>query len=360
MIVGIIGGGQLARMLALAGHPLGVRCLFLDPAPDACARSVGTLLIGHYDNPRFLDRIATEADVVTYEFENVPASSLKYLAPRIAVRPGVEAIEVARDRWHEKQLFAELGIPTPPFAAVDTFEDLEAAVATMGLPAVLKTRTLGYDGKGQRVLRAASDLAAAFALLSGVPLILEGWVPFVREVSVIAVRGLQGETRFYPLSENIHQGGVLVQSMSRDRDPVTAMAQDYAQRLLGRLHYVGVLALELFQVGDQLLANEMAPRVHNSGHWTIEGAQTSQFENHMRAILGLPLGSTEALAHTAMVNFVGHLPDPSKVLSVPGTHLHVYDKNPRPGRKLGHATVRADDADSLSQALGQLRSLSHC
>lgn len=359
MIVGIIGGGQLARMLALAGHPLGVRCLFLDPAPDACARSIGTLILGDYDDPRLLDQIATNADVVTYEFENVPASSLQYLAPRIAVHPTVEAIEMARDRWHEKQLFTDLGIPTPSFAAVDSFEDLEAAVGTIGLPAVLKTRTLGYDGKGQRVLRVTPDLATAFAALGGVPLILEAWVPFAREVSVIAVRGLNGETRFYPLSENIHKGGVLVQSMSRDKDPMTAVAQNYAERLLDRLQYAGVLALELFQVGDVLLANEMAPRVHNSGHWTIEGAETSQFENHMRAILGLPLGGTGVMADTGMVNFVGRLPDPQKVLGVPGAHLHVYDKEPRPGRKLGHATVRARDEVNLLRALKQLRSLSH-
>ena len=358
MIVGIIGGGQLARMLALASHPLGVRCLFLDPAPDACARSVGTLILGDYDDPRLLDQIAAKADVVTYEFENVPASSLQYLAHRMAVRPAVEAIQLARDRWHEKRLFTELGIPAPSFAAVDSLEDLQAAVETIGLPAVLKTRTLGYDGKGQQILRAATDLAGAFAALGGVPLILEAWVPFEREVSVIAVRGLKGETRFYPLSENLHKGGVLVQSMSRDKDPMTALAQDYAGRLLDRLQYAGVLALELFQVGDTLLANEMAPRVHNSGHWTIEGAETSQFENHMRAILGLPLGGTQALGRSAMVNFVGHLPDPAQVLSVPGAHLHVYDKEPRPGRKLGHATVRADDEANLLQALTQLRSLS--
>jgi len=357
MIVGIIGGGQLARMLALASHPLGVRCLFLDPAPDACARSVGELVLGGYDDPVLLDQIARRAQVVTYEFENVPASSLQYLASHIAVHPAALALQVARDRWHEKQLFAELGIPTPRFMPVDSQADLEAAVTAIGLPAVLKTRTLGYDGKGQWVLRTPADLTDALAALGGAPLILEGFVPFDRELSVIAVRSLTGDTRFYPLNENIHKGGVLVQSISRPSDKMTARAEDYARRLLDRLGYVGVLALELFQQGDRLFANEMAPRVHNSGHWTIEGAETSQFENHMRAILGLPLGSTAPIGHAGMVNFVGSPPDTAQVLSVPGAHMHVYGKEARPGRKLGHATVRARDEKDLMQALSRLRAL---
>ena len=359
MIVGIIGGGQLARMLALAGHPLGVQCLFLDPAPDACAGPVGKLVMGDYDDPLLLDQIAQRAQVVTYEFENVPASGLQYLAERIAVYPAAKALRVARDRWHEKRLFAELGIPTPPFMAVDSQADLEAAVATIGLPAVLKTRTLGYDGKGQWVLREPSDTFKAFAALGGAPLILEGFVAFERELSVIAVRGLTGETRFYPLNENTHKSGVLVQSVSRPGDKMTALAEDYAARLLDQLGYVGVLALELFQKGETLLANEMAPRVHNSGHWTIEGAETSQFENHLRAILGLPLGSTDPLGHAGMVNFVGVLPDTGSVLAVPGTHMHVYGKELRPGRKVGHATVRAGNEGALTQALVRLRALAH-
>ncbi|HUW98747.1 MAG TPA: 5-(carboxyamino)imidazole ribonucleotide synthase [Acidiferrobacter sp.] len=357
MIVGIIGGGQLARMLALAGHPLGVRCLFLDPAPDACARSVGELILGDYDDSALLDQIAQRAQVVTYEFENVPADSLQYLAARTTVHPTASALQVARDRWHEKQLFVELGIPTPRFMAVDSPGDLETAVATIGLPAVLKTRTLGYDGKGQRVLRTVADLADALATWGGSPLILEGFVPFSRELSVIAVRGLTGDTKFYPLNENIHKDGVLAQSVSRPGDPMTARAEDYARRLLDRLGYVGVLALELFQEGDTLFANEMAPRVHNSGHWTIEGAETSQFENHMRAILGLPLGSTDPLWSAGMVNFIGRLPDTAQVLGVPGAHMHVYGKEARPGRKLGHATVRAHDEGALRQALAQLQVL---
>ncbi|MHB8254613.1 MAG: 5-(carboxyamino)imidazole ribonucleotide synthase [Acidiferrobacter sp.] len=359
MIVGIIGGGQLARMLALASHPLGVRCLFLDPAPDACARSVGELVLGDYDDPMLLDQIAQRAQVVTYEFENVPAASLQYLSARLAVHPAAQALHLARDRWHEKQLFAELGIPAPCSVAVDSQADLERAVATIGVPAVLKTRTLGYDGKGQWVLRKPEDRVDAFTALGGTPLILEDFVPFDRELSVIAVRGLGGETHFYPVNENIHQDGVLVQSISRPEDSMTKLAEDYVRRLLDRLEYVGVLALELFQKGDELLANEMAPRVHNSGHWTIEGAETSQFENHMRAIVGLPLGSTAPVGHAGMVNFVGTLPDIAQVLSVPGAHMHIYGKEARPGRKLGHATVRAHSEKALSQALAALRVLTH-
>ncbi len=357
MIVGIIGGGQLAQMLALAGQPLGIRCLFLDPSADACARSAGELLCGDYADERLLDRLAECAHVVTYEFENVPEASLRYLASRVAVHPGPGALAVARDRWHEKRLFADLSIPTPPFVAVDSRADLDRALGVVGWPAVLKTRTMGYDGKGQRVLRQAADADAAFSALSGTPLILEGFVAFDREVSIIAVRAASGEMRFYPLTENVHRNGVLAQSLARPGDPMTARAEAYARRLLEHLGYVGVLAVEFFQKGDDLLANEMAPRVHNSGHWTIEGAETSQFENHLRAVLGLPLGATHAVAAAGMVNFVGCLPESPAVLAVPGAHLHVYGKEPRPGRKLGHATARAPREAEVLAALSRLRAL---
>ncbi len=357
MIVGIIGGGQLAQMLAMAGQPLGIRCLFLDPAPDACARATGELLCGDYGDERLLDELAGRATVVTYEFENVPEASLRRLASRVRVHPHPGALALARDRWHEKRLFADLGLSTPPFVAVDTRADLERALTVTGWPAVLKTRTMGYDGKGQRVLRDPGDINAAFAALSGAPLILEGFVAFDREVSLIAVRGAGGDARFYPLTENVHRNGVLVQSQARPGDPMTARAEDYVGRLLAHLDYVGVLAVEFFQKGDTLLANEMAPRVHNSGHWTLEGAETSQFENHLRAVLGLSLGATHVLAPSGMVNFVGHLPEASAVLAVPGAHLHVYGKAARPGRKLGHATVRAPREPDVQDALARLRLL---
>ena len=357
MIVGILGGGQLARMLALAGYPLGLEFVFLDPASDASAASLGKHLCGGYDDLALLAELAEQADVVTYEFENVPQESVAFLSERIPVHPSRHALAVARDRLHEKTLFRTLGIPTPPFAEVDTRADLECAVAEIGLPAVLKTRTLGYDGKGQAVLRCPDDMDAAWMQLGDMPLILEGFIPFDREVSVIAVRGLNGETRFYPLAENTHCDGVLLHSSSRPGDPMQQLAQDYAQQLLDTLEYVGVLALELFQVGDTLLANEMAPRVHNSGHWTIEGAETSQFENHLRAILGLPLGATAPAGYAAMANFIGTMPEAGRVLALSGAHLHSYCKEPRPGRKLGHATLRAQDERTLRSGLTRLLAL---
>jgi 5-(carboxyamino)imidazole ribonucleotide synthase len=357
MIVGIVGGGQLARMMALAGHPLGLKFVFLDPAPDACAASLGEHLCGCYDDPALLARLAERADLVTYEFENVPPESIKYLSKHITVHPSHHTLAIARDRLREKTLFGKLGIPTPRFLAVNTRSDLESAIAEIGLPAVLKTRSLGYDGKGQVVLRSRDDLDAAWAQLGGMPLILEGFVPFDREISVIAVRGLSGETRFYPIAENTHRDGILLLSRSRPGDPMQQLAQNYARLLLDNLKYVGIFALELFQVGDMLLANEVAPRVHNSGHWTIEGAETSQFENHLRAILGLPLGSTTPVGQAAMVNFIGTMPETERALTMLGVHLHDYGKEPRLGRKLGHATLRAQDEPALRNCLDQLLAL---
>lgn len=358
MIVGIVGAGQLARMLALAGSPLGLRFVFLDPATDACAAPLGEHLCGDYGDEALLAELARRADVVTYEFENVPETSIEFLSGHVPVFPGGEALAVARDRLREKNLFARLGIPTPPFAAVDSLADLKCAVDRIGLPAVLKTRSLGYDGKGQAVLRQTGDIETAWARLGGAPLILEGFVNFRREVSVIGVRGRDGGTAFYPLAENVHHEGILRHSRACPSDPFQVCAQEYLSALFDDLAYVGVLALELFQVGDALIANEMAPRVHNSGHWTIEGAETSQFENHLRAILGFPLGSTRAVEHSAMVNFIGALPDPASVLAMDGAHLHAYGKPARPGRKVGHATLRAQDEDSLRAALLRLSRLS--
>lgn len=357
MIVGIVGGGQLARMLSLAGHALGLKFVFLDPAPDACAAPLGEHLCGDYDDPALLARLAARTDILTYEFENVPEKSAEFLASRATIHPNAGALAAARDRWSEKTLFRELGIPTPPFEKVNTRADLACAVARIGLPAVLKTRTMGYDGKGQAILRSTSDLDAAWARLGGVDLIVEGVVRFDREVSIIAVRGRKGETRFYPLAENTHQDGILRVSASCPGDPMQVPAENYARRLLDQLNYVGVIALELFQTDTTLLASEMAPRVHNSGHWTIEGAQTSQFENHLRAILGLPLGITAPVGYAAMVNFISTMPDAGAVLAVPGMHLHAYGKQARTGRKLGHATLWADKREDLRFRLDQLFAL---
>lgn len=358
LTVGIVGGGQLARMMALAGYPLGLRFVVLDPASDACAGQVAPQIHGEYDDTEALDELARRCDVVTFDFENVPAAALERLAAEVPVAPNPRALGIAQDRLAEKTLFRELGIPTPVHAAVDSRADLDAAVATTGLPAVLKTRRFGYDGKGQRVLRARADLDAAWAELAGHALILEGFVPFTRELSILAVRGHDGATAFWPLVENVHAGGILrVSRAPADADALAATAHAHAQALLDALDYVGVLAIEFFELDGTLVANEMAPRVHNSGHWTIEGAETSQFENHLRAVCGLPLGATGAIGHSAMLNFIGRQPEAAAFLATPGLHWHDYGKAERAGRKVGHATLRADDAAALDTALVVLQPL---
>ena len=351
MRIGILGGGQLGRMLALAGYPLGIRVRSLDPAADAPAGVLSELFVGQYDDAATLARFADGVDVITYEFENVPVATARQLAQFCPVYPPPLALEKAQDRLVEKSFLRDLGIPTPPFLPVDSLADLEAAVGQIGLPAVLKTRRMGYDGKGQAVLRQPQDVATTWASLQGAPLILEGWVNFDREVSLLAVRATTGETAFYQLVENEHREGIL--RISRAPTPhvtpaLQTLAESYGQRVLIALDYVGVLAIEFFQVGETLFANEMAPRVHNSGHWTIEGATTSQFANHIRAILGLPLGETKAIGQSVMLNLIGTVPDAAAVLAVPSAYLHLYGKAPRPGRKLGHITVRADDEQTLA------------
>ena len=338
MRVGILGGGQLARMIALAGYPLGITCSFLDSAPDACAGPLGDLVVDSYDAAAGLDRLAAASDVVTFEFESVRAASAQRLASRVTVLPPAGALEVAQDRLLEKQLFGELGIETAAFWPVDSQADLDAAA----LPGVLKTRRLGYDGKGQRVLRQPADSDGVFAQLGSVPMILERLVEFDRELSLIAVRGRDGQVACYPLVENHHRDGIL--RLTHAPAPaltaeLQALGERYASALLERLEYVGVLALELFQVGDRLLANEMAPRVLNAGHWTIEGAETSQFENHLRAVCGLPLGSTELRTPSTMVNLIGGAPSLAELTAIDAAHVHLYGKAPRAGRKVGHVTV---------------------
>lgn len=357
MTLGILGGGQLGRMLALAGYPLGLHCRFLDPAPQAPVIPLAAHVQGAYDDVDVLRGFAEGLEVVTYEFENVPVTATRWLAEHVPVYPPPQALEVAQDRLSEKTLFQRLEIPTPPFAPVATLAELRQAVGAVGLPAVLKTRRFGYDGKGQHVLRELADLERAWAASGGVPLLLEGFVPFVREISLLAARSRDGHTVCYPVVENQHREGILRLSLAPAPDwtpQLQARAESYMRRVLEALEYVGVLAIEFFQYADQLLANEMAPRVHNSGHWTIEGAETSQFENHLRAVVGLPLGAPTARGHSAMLNIIGRLPQPHAVLAIPGAHLHLYDKAPRPGRKLGHITLRHDDAAALHSWLARL------
>jgi 5-(carboxyamino)imidazole ribonucleotide synthase len=360
MMVGIVGGGQLGRMLALAGIPLGLRFRVLDPAPAAATDPVADRIVGEYDDYAALAEFVRGLDVVTYEFENVPVVSIRWLAERVPVSPPAMALEVAQDRIREKEFFVRTGIPVPGFRAVGTRADLDAGLAAIGLPAVLKTRQFGYDGKGQCVLRSAADVDAAWQLLGGRPLILEQFVAFERELSIIAVRSRHGTTKCYPLVENRHENGILMTSrapaldVSRD---MQSLAEGCAASALGALGYVGVLAIEFFDRSGQLLANEMAPRVHNSGHWTIEGAQTSQFENHLRALLGWPLGETAAVGHNYMFNLIGTTPDPAAVLAVPGAHLHLYGKSPRAGRKLGHLTLCGPDVETLNRQLALLEQI---
>ena len=360
MIVGVLGAGQLGRMLALAGYPLGLGFRFLDPAPGSPAAQVGEQVVAAFDNHQALEHFARGVDVVTYEFENVPVATARLLARHAPVFPPPAALETAQDRLVEKSFFGELLIPTPPFAAVETKAELMAGLRQVGLPAVVKTRRFGYDGKGQQVIRDPAQADAALAELGGQPLIVERLVDFERELSIIAVRSQTGEMAYYPLVENQHRHGIL--RLSRAPAPnvserLQAQAEGYAARVMERLEYVGVLAIEFFEVGGELLANELAPRVHNSGHWTIEGADTSQFENHLRAVAGLPLGSTGVIGHSAMLNLIGALPDPAAVLAVPGAHLHLYGKAPRPARKLGHITVRVDDAAALGGRIVQIEAL---
>ena len=358
--LGILGGGQLARMMALAAAPLGVPVVALDPSREACAGQVAPLVVGGYDDRDALESFGERIDVVTFDFENVPAGSGDWLRSRVAVQPGPDALATAQDRLSEKRLFRELGIPVPPFADVDSRETLARAVADIGVPSILKTRRLGYDGKGQFRLRPEAGegvVDAAWAALGDqaarTGLVLEGFVPFDFELSVIAVRGRDGDFRTWTPTRNWHVDGVLSASLApAGLDPeLEAKAIAHARRLAEALDYVGVFALELFCRDGELLANEMAPRVHNSGHWTIEGAETSQFENHVRAVLGLPLGSTATRGHACMLNWLGEMPDATPVLAQPGGHWHDYGKSPRAGRKVGHATLRADSAAELATAL---------
>ncbi|HXM97406.1 MAG TPA: 5-(carboxyamino)imidazole ribonucleotide synthase [Candidatus Dormibacteraeota bacterium] len=371
MTIGILGGGQLGYMLALAGYPLGLRFRFLDPSPEAPVGRIAQRITAAFDDHSALDRFAAGLEAVTYEFENVPVDTTRFLSQRVPVFPPSAALEEAQHRVREKNLFQKLAIATTGFAPVPTPDDLDAALKKIPLPAILKTCRMGYDGKGQWILRTPEDVARAKSDLSSehldsakneAALILERFVPFSRELSIIAVRSRSGETAFYPLIENHHRCGILRLSIApapRLSPALQQAAEVAARSILETLNYVGVLCIEFFEVQGRLLANEMAPRVHNSGHWTIEGAVTSQFENHLRAILDLPLGSTAAPSPCAMLNLIGDVPDPREALALPDAHLHLYGKESRPGRKLGHLTIRAADFDALRQRLAALPKFFH-
>jgi 5-(carboxyamino)imidazole ribonucleotide synthase len=374
--IGILGGGQLGYMLALAGYPLGLHFRFFDPSPEAPVGRIASRVTAEFSDESALEKFANGLELVTYEFENVPAAAVRFLAGRVPVYPPPGALEVAQDRLREKHLFEDLGIPTTEFAPVANRGALDAAVKKIGLPAMLKTCRMGYDGKGQWLLRTAEDIAHTknelpaasdnvshahhtdqSAAQSQAPFILERFVKFQRELSVLAVRARTGETAIYPLVENHHRAGILRLSLApapRLDPAIQHAAEEAANSIFEELQYVGVLAIEFFEQDGRLLANEMAPRVHNSGHWTIEGAVTSQFENHLRAVVGLPLGSTHAIGSSAMLNLIGQLPDSAEVLSIRDAHLHLYGKSPRAGRKLGHVTLRAASTEQLASRLAEL------
>ena len=354
MRIGIIGAGQLGQMLGFAARKLGVECRFVDPSDAPPAAACGNVIRSAFDDPEALAELAASCDVITYEFENVPVDALRQIDGEVPVYPPADALRLSQDRLDEKRLFDLLDIPLPGYRSVDSREDLDAAVAALGLPCVIKTRRFGYDGKGQFIVRRTADVDTAWTTLGGQPLIAEQWVPFEYELSCIGARNRSGEIVIYPLSRNVHESGILQTSCSPvDAPGLREQAEAYVRRLLEHLDYVGVLALELFVADDALLANEFAPRVHNSGHWTIEGSATSQFENHLLAVMNRPLGSTASVGHAGMVNLIGDIPDAARSL----THgaLHDYGKEPRPGRKLGHITVTADSADERDRLVEIIR-----
>lgn len=361
MKIGIFGGGQLGRMMALASYPFNLRFSFYDAHKDCPSAPLGCLIGDAHGSDESLDAFIASADVFTYEFENIPVAWVERIAAQKPVYPGVKSLAVSQNRINEKQLFQQLSIPAAAYREVRSAEDLTAAVTALGLPLVVKTTMGGYDGKGQFVLRDSNDVSQCWQeLQAGAPLIAEAFIKFERELSIIAVRGQNGETRCYPLAWNTHHQGILSHSIvpAPQVDAATqAQAEQYITQILHELDHVGVLTLELFQTVNGLYANETAPRVHNSGHWSIEGAVCSQFENHMRAVAGLPLGVTDEIRPSAMINIIGQHPQTSDILAIPETHLHLYGKSERAGRKLGHITVTAPTYEALQARITQI---AHC
>lgn len=355
--IGVLGAGQLGRMMAIAGYPLGQKFGFYGTSDDE-----PSALLGHMykqsDSEDSLAQLVEFADVITYESENTCIEQIREIAKTTPVYPAEKSLFMAQHRGREKGLFDQLSIPCAPYQVVDSLESLKIAVEEIGLPAVLKTTTEGYDGKGQFVLKEMSQIDQAWSEIGGRELVLEGFIDFQRELSIVAVRNNNNEHVYYPLVQNVHHEGILRYTIAPAREisaEVQMQAEKFMQDLLDELDHVGVLTLELFETVNGLVANEMAPRVHNSGHWTIEGAYTSQFENHVRAISGLPLGDTsprQPLA--AMINIIGETGPVEKVLAMPNAFLHLYDKEERVGRKLGHINVLAVDEDSLYKYIQEL------
>ncbi len=342
-------------MLALAGYPLGINFRFFDPNSGAPVGQLGELIAAPYEDEQALLRFVKDVDVVTYEFESVPLAAASFVAERVRMHPPLRSLEISQDRRREKEMFTRLGIPAAPMREVGSAADLAAAVGAVKYPAIAKTTTLGYDGKGQIALNGAADLAAAEQMLAKGPMIVEERVAFKRELSLLAVRGSSGAAAFYPLTENEHDDGILRVSRAPVNDlQLLGKAVEYAGAILTDLNHVGALALEMFERDGQLLANEIAPRVHNSGHWTIEGAATSQFENHLRAILSLPLGSTTPIGSSVMVNLLGPPPALEDVMRMEGAHVHMYGKAATERRKVGHVTFVGATMEEAMQSAGVL------
>ncbi|MDR9497997.1 MAG: 5-(carboxyamino)imidazole ribonucleotide synthase [Hydrogenovibrio sp.] len=356
--VGVLGAGQLGRMLALAGYPLGQRFAFLGQSQQEPAALLGDFYSSE-QQPEAWQAMATECDVITYESENTSVEWVREIARTTPVYPGERSLYVTQDRGREKALFEQLEIPCAPYRLVNSADDLQQAVAALGLPAILKTTQEGYDGKGQKLIKTEDQIDQAWSELGHKPLVLEGFVDFQRELSLVAVRNADNEHEYYPLVQNVHHDGILRYTIAPARQvspEIQKQAEQYLQALLDELDHVGVLALELFETADGLVANEMAPRVHNSGHWTQDGAITSQFENHVRAITGLPLGPTAPREPiSAMVNLIGEIGPVERVLTLENAKLHLYDKTERPGRKLGHINLWANTETELFDTLEQLK-----
>jgi len=342
MRIGILGSGQLGRMLAQASAPLGHTCAFYDASASTATAGLGPVSEADFNDRSALRRFANECDVITYEFENVPCETARFLEALKPVYPPARALEVSQDRLTEKEFLQNLGIGTPRFQAASSQAELHGACSTLGFPCIAKTRRFGYDGKGQYRISTPEDIEPAWRALGGAPLLVEGFVPFSRELSVIATRSQSGAIALYPLSYNVHVDGILHRSEIPAPDvaaSVRTLAYSAITKVLETLNYVGTLAIELFEVRGEILANEMAPRVHNSGHATIEGIETSQFSNHIRAVTGAELGSTEAVSRAIMYNIIGSLPDLNQVNKLPNAFVQLYGKAERAGRKLGHITL---------------------
>ncbi|EKD41443.1 MAG: hypothetical protein ACD_73C00720G0004 [uncultured bacterium] len=361
MRIGVLGAGQLGRMLALAGYPLGLNFHFYDEKPDSPAAKIAPQTTASFRDEQALAVWAESVDVITYEFENVPLATIRFLEDIKPVSPNSTILEMAQDRFFEKTFFRKLGLQTPRFKSVDNLEELESGLKEFSLPCVLKTRLLGYDGKGQFIIRGNADLVKLKQEITSFEgLILEEFVKFERELSLIAVRSKKGDKAFYPLVENHHREGILRVTLAPALQVDTGLqkrANEYLGHIMDSTDYVGVLAVEFFEKTGNLIVNEMAPRVHNSGHWTIEGAQTSQFENHLRALLGYPLGETRMRGNAAMINLIGRYPKVAQVLQIPEAHFHHYEKSEARGRKVGHVTIVADKLEDLLHRLNQFKAL---